>query len=595
MSTYIQLPNMSWKAPVANAGALPSDGNLTGDARVATATNTVYVWTGSAWVAVASPGAATAIDALTGDVSATGPGSVSSTVNAVGGSTASNVSLATVAANAATSANTVSTIVKRDSSGNFSAGAITASLSGNVTGNLTGNVTGNLSGNVTGNLTGSVTGAASLNVLKTGDTMSGTLNVRASTTAAGTAPIKIATGALMTSPEAGAIEYDGTNLYYTDSGNARRQLSYGSSGANTALSNLASVAINADLCTDSSTMLNLCTPNVSGLSQQANLFSGNSDTNDSGSVSINSGNADGAHSNSGRINIASGPVSSDGFSGGVQVATGQQNGSGPSGDLELLTGDNSGTGSSGDIRLKSGPTTAVGSISGDVIIGSGDSGDASGNVYLRSGIADVGASGHITISADDSDNGNTGNIYLVIGSAPNGSRGAVNINAPTIDCAGSPNASIVNVANPTTDQGVATKNYVDREGWEHYSASYTDFAVANFSHTFTIGTLGPYQFIDQVMLKHSTAFTGGIITEVQARVDIFAASAGSIFNTQAYDVHTAPSDINLSELNYAGYIFTYSGTTPIQLTLFTVGGGNLNALTQGAIDIYVKKSTWRQP
>jgi hypothetical protein len=55
-------------------------------------------------------------------------------------------------------------------------------------------------------------------------TFSGTVNTRASTTAASTAPIKIATGVLMTTPEAGAIEYDGTNLYFTDSGGTRRQL-----------------------------------------------------------------------------------------------------------------------------------------------------------------------------------------------------------------------------------------------------------------------------------------------------------------------------------------------------------------------------------
>lgn len=55
-------------------------------------------------------------------------------------------------------------------------------------------------------------------------TASGTINARASTIAAGTAPIKIATGVLMTTPEDGAIEYDGTNLYFTDSGGTRRQL-----------------------------------------------------------------------------------------------------------------------------------------------------------------------------------------------------------------------------------------------------------------------------------------------------------------------------------------------------------------------------------
>jgi len=55
----------------------------------------------------------------------------------------------TVTSNA-TSANTVSAIVARDASGNFSAGTITATLTGNVTGNVTGNCTGS-SGSCTGN------------------------------------------------------------------------------------------------------------------------------------------------------------------------------------------------------------------------------------------------------------------------------------------------------------------------------------------------------------------------------------------------------------------------------------------------------------
>jgi len=88
-------------------------------------------------------------------------------------------------ATTATSNNTASAIVARDGSGNFSAGTISANLSGNVQGNLTGNVMGNLTGNITGNLTGNVTGnvtgASSLNVLKTGDTMTGALTVTPTT------------------------------------------------------------------------------------------------------------------------------------------------------------------------------------------------------------------------------------------------------------------------------------------------------------------------------------------------------------------------------------------------------------------------------
>lgn len=62
-------------------------------------------------------------------------------------------------------ANTVNTVVHRDSSGNFSAGTITASLVGNVTGNLTGNVTGTVTGNAT-----NVDGIVALNNGGTGAT-----------------------------------------------------------------------------------------------------------------------------------------------------------------------------------------------------------------------------------------------------------------------------------------------------------------------------------------------------------------------------------------------------------------------------------------
>jgi hypothetical protein len=79
------------------------------------------------------------VTALTGDVTATGPGSVAATVAQVGGVTAANVATGANLANAATNANTASTIVKRDASGNFTAGTITATLNGTAT-NVTGTV-----------------------------------------------------------------------------------------------------------------------------------------------------------------------------------------------------------------------------------------------------------------------------------------------------------------------------------------------------------------------------------------------------------------------------------------------------------------------
>ena len=98
-----------------------------------------------------SASSSSAITSLNGDVSGTGPGAATTTVNSVGGSSAANVHSAELAANAATSVNTSSTIVKRDASGNFSAGTITASLTGNAsTATSTPSFTGSLVGDVTG-------------------------------------------------------------------------------------------------------------------------------------------------------------------------------------------------------------------------------------------------------------------------------------------------------------------------------------------------------------------------------------------------------------------------------------------------------------
>lgn len=128
-------------------GAQPAS-PAAGDLFVATDTQKIYRFNGSIWDLISSAGGSGGtISALTSDVSASGNGPVVATVNSVGGSTAANIHNAELAANAATNTNTAGTIVKRDASGNFTAGTITANL----------------------------TGAASANVLKAGDTMTGDL------------------------------------------------------------------------------------------------------------------------------------------------------------------------------------------------------------------------------------------------------------------------------------------------------------------------------------------------------------------------------------------------------------------------------------
>jgi Pectate lyase superfamily protein len=91
---------------------------------------------------------------LTGDVTSVG---MATTVAQVGGYSAANVAAGATLANAATNNNTASTIVKRDSSGNFTAGTITAALTGNASGSAA-SFTGSLVGDVTGTQGATVVG-----------------------------------------------------------------------------------------------------------------------------------------------------------------------------------------------------------------------------------------------------------------------------------------------------------------------------------------------------------------------------------------------------------------------------------------------------
>ena len=82
----------------------------------------------------------------TGAISSTGGTTPQISISAADGSNVGTMSGAHYTlVNNATNANTASTVVKRDASGNFAAGTITATLTGNVTGDVTGNVTGTVS------------------------------------------------------------------------------------------------------------------------------------------------------------------------------------------------------------------------------------------------------------------------------------------------------------------------------------------------------------------------------------------------------------------------------------------------------------------
>ncbi|MGZ3802050.1 MAG: tail fiber domain-containing protein, partial [Bdellovibrio sp.] len=94
---------------------------VTGNLFIATDVKRIYRYNGTTWDQLADASSNGGITALTGDVSASGPGSSSATVNSVGGKSSTAVATSVNDTVAATSTNTNSTIVKRDASGNFAA------------------------------------------------------------------------------------------------------------------------------------------------------------------------------------------------------------------------------------------------------------------------------------------------------------------------------------------------------------------------------------------------------------------------------------------------------------------------------------------
>ena len=147
------------------------------------------------------------------------------------------------------------------------------------------------------------------------------LHIRAGTAAAETAPLKLTAGPVMTTPEAGAIEFDGTNLFFTDSTDARKTIATTSGGNLTSVSSISNSSSNITLSPPAS----------------------------SGSVIVNSGTAsvgpssgalivNGGVGISGAIN-STGNITSDGIiSSLISVVTPQIYGSTASGGSILIDG-----------------------------------------------------------------------------------------------------------------------------------------------------------------------------------------------------------------------------------------------------------------
>ena len=158
---------------------------------------------------------------------------------------------------------------------------------------------------------------------------------------------------------------------------------------------------------------------------------------------------------------------------------------------------------------------------------------------------------------------------------------ATNTVSASFDASG--NFSVVAAANANTANSAA--NAGNFPVWVKTTIPYTSFSTAGTTNSITLLSLVAAGVIHGVKIKHSTAFAGTGITAMTASVGV----SGTLNKyASAFDVFSAVSNTNFQLSNVVGSENNGAATTI--LITGTSTGGNLNALTQGSVDVWVLMS-----
>ncbi|MBI2809589.1 MAG: hypothetical protein HYX67_01980 [Candidatus Melainabacteria bacterium] len=438
--------------------------------------------------------------ALTGDVKGTQGATL---VSSVSGVSASNIASSVNTVNAANSSNIAGALVKRDGSGNFSAGTITAtSFVGSFSGTFSGS--GSLP-NFSGPLSGEVTGTQGATVV------SSVSGVSAASVAASVAAVSAATSATMINTVV-------------------RRDSSGSFSANVITANLNGVANSASAVVGSvdSTQIKFGVAAYTG----AILFSKDSQ----GNVGWNQNAAVDA---SGNLQVAA--IASTGIiatSGGIRF---------PDGSLQTsaVSGVNSASGFTGAL---SGDVTGTQGVTVVAKVGGLTAAQVASGVNLAN--AATAASQASTIVLRDS----AGNFSAATITA------ALNGNAATATSANF--ASAASYATSADSAATATSaNYATSAGFATNAGSAATATSANFASSAAFATSAG---------SASTAVTANFASTAS-----FASSAGGFNGNLAGDVTGTQGATVVSNVN----VSAVSGTLPVSKG----GTGNGNAFTAGGL------------
>lgn len=350
--------------------------------------------------------------------------------------------------------------------------------------------------------------------------------------------------------------------------------------ATTSLNNLASTAVNADIVGSADGAINLGSAGIGYGIVWANtiesslfnnmLITTQNRTGAAGSITINPGQSLGTGIGIGAPITLSGGIGK--VSGGNALLTSGLSFNTSTGTATVQSSDShagsSASGGTGDVFLKSGTTTTKStppngsSITGSIHIFSGDS-------------SNTGLSGHLFFTTGATVNGASGNISLSPGlTSGSGTRGKIKIKDGTEGFAGYVLTSID--VDGTTAWMPAGLTYVKK------SFSYTDFAVASTTANSLLVTLLPGQVIENVIVRSSTQFQSGSITNINMYVvDRGLESIGN----------TAPASDFI--LKTAALQFAMSDTSPLDVFIRLQTDANADQFTDGAFDVYYVLSTYQ--
>jgi hypothetical protein len=122
--------------------------------------------------------------------------------------------------------------------------------------------------------------------------------------------------------------------------------------------------------------------------------------------------------------------------------------------------------------------------------------------------------------------------------------------------------------------------------WTKHTVTFSDLAAASTTNSITLFAANAKTVITGVIIKHSASFTGGSLASYTVSV---GQSGSNAQFASAFDVFQAASNTAFQSSDEQ-QITDFASTINVTVTA-TSTGGNLNAATQGSVDIWVLSGT----